>query len=262
MLTGEPPHKGTLSDRLLSRQGAVGSSVRLRAGLTSPGFPKIWRRMVAEKPDHRFDRMADVAEALQAELSDWREGRRIRTPSRRIVLGIPTLLILAGLAAWGASHFIREDAPTRKAQPGPAPARAIAPFDAKQGQLVQQQWADYLNVPVRVENSIGMRLVLVPSGEFEMGLLNDQLPQPQPPPDDWRYQEPEALVQEHLPVHRVVLTQAYYFGETEITFAQFRQFVEASGYVTEAEQTRGWGKEDKGWLLRSGYSWKKHGAMA
>ena len=52
---------------------------------------------------------------------------------------------------------------------GPAPPLAIAPFDAATAQEHQESWAKHLGVSVEVANSIGMKLVLIPPGEFEMG---------------------------------------------------------------------------------------------
>ncbi len=49
------------------------------------------------------------------------------------------------------------------------PEMAIAPFDADQAEQHQQAWAQYLGVPVEVTNSIGMKLRLIPAGEFMMG---------------------------------------------------------------------------------------------
>lgn len=47
MLTGEPPHKDTLADRLLSQRRLSASSLRLPRGEVSPGFERLWQRMVA-----------------------------------------------------------------------------------------------------------------------------------------------------------------------------------------------------------------------
>ena len=55
-----------------------------------------------------------------------------------------------------------------KLPPG-APPPAIAPFDAKKAKEHQEAWAKYLGVPVEITNSIGMKLVLIPPGEFKMG---------------------------------------------------------------------------------------------
>jgi hypothetical protein len=50
------------------------------------------------------------------------------------------------------------------------PPLAIAPFNAATAKKHQQAWADCLGVPVEITNSIGMKLVLIPPGEFDMGL--------------------------------------------------------------------------------------------
>ena len=49
------------------------------------------------------------------------------------------------------------------------PALAIAPFNADEARKHQEAWARYLGVPVEITNSIGMKLVLIPPGEFMMG---------------------------------------------------------------------------------------------
>ena len=42
------------------------------------------------------------------------------------------------------------------------PPLAIAPFDAAQARQHQEAWAKYLELPVEGENSIGMKLILIP----------------------------------------------------------------------------------------------------
>jgi formylglycine-generating enzyme required for sulfatase activity len=83
---------------------------------------------------------------------------------------------------------------------------------------------------------------------------DDQLPE-----GNWRRRDLDELNREHLPQHRVTISRPFYFGGTEVTNAQFRAFVDATGYVTDAERSRGWGREDRGWLKRPGYSWKNLG---
>lgn len=258
LLTGKAPHEGSLSDRLLSKQSTIDSVPQLPVGRTSPGFGKVWRRMVAETQAERQSSMAEVQRELDLELQAWQQGKRSSTPKRShnkfAPIALASLALFAGSVAWWQRANEADSSPNST-----APSRAVAPFDAKRGQQFQQQWADYLDVPVRVQNSIGMPFVLIPAGEFEMGLSESPQPESLPPPGDWRYREPETIEQEQLPRHRVVLTKAYYFGETEVTFSQFRKFIDASGYVTEVEKSKGWGKEDRGWLLREGYSWRSAG---
>ncbi|MHC4579242.1 MAG: formylglycine-generating enzyme family protein [Planctomycetota bacterium] len=70
-----------------------------------------------------------------------------------------------------------------------------------------------------------MVFVLIPKGEFRMGS-----------PDS----EPARLANEG-PQHRVRITKPFYLGQHEVTIANFRVFVEATGYRTEAERDAGGG---------------------
>ena len=58
---------------------------------------------------------------------------------------------------------------TAKPRSSEPPVPAVAPFDLAEAKVHQQQWAEYLQVPVEQPNSIGMTMTLVPPGEFEMG---------------------------------------------------------------------------------------------
>jgi sulfatase modifying factor 1 len=95
--------------------------------------------------------------------------------------------------------------------------------------------------PAEIENSLGMRFVLVPAGEFLMG--SDESPDmsskayPQ-------YERRRVLeLGDEAPVHRVRITQAFYLGQFEVSVGQFRKFIEASGYTPEsvADGTGGYG---------------------
>ena len=81
-------------------------------------------------------------------------------------------------------------------------------------------------------DGIGMRFVRVPAGEFLMG--SDESPQVLaqafPHADEGRLAE---LVDER-PVHPVRITRDFWLGAHEVTVGQFRQFIEASGYVPES----------------------------
>ena len=79
-----------------------------------------------------------------------------------------------------------------------------------------------------ITNSIGMKLVLIPAGEFLMGS----------PDSD------KDAADDEKPQHRVRITRPFYLGATEVTVGQFRRFVEQTGYRTEAETD---GKGGYGW---------------
>ena len=82
--------------------------------------------------------------------------------------------------------------------------------------------------PKLITNSIGMKLVLIRSGEFAMGS-----------PDS----DKDAQADEK-PQHRVRITRPFYLAATEVTRGQFRQIVARSGHHTEAETD---GKGGHGW---------------
>ena len=95
--------------------------------------------------------------------------------------------------------------------------------------------------PVVVENSIGMKFVRVPGGEFSMG--SDESPTALAA--SFPQYDPSRLLElgDEAPVHRVRITSDFFMGQHEVTVGQFRRFVEASGYTPEsiADGTGGYG---------------------
>jgi formylglycine-generating enzyme required for sulfatase activity len=96
-------------------------------------------------------------------------------------------------------------------------------------------------------NSIGMRFMLIPDGEFLMGS-----------PDC------DADARDHeKPPHRVVISKPFYLGAHEVTRGQFGQFVEATGYRTEAEKDSkgglGWNSDTRAFVQDPKYSWRNPG---
>jgi formylglycine-generating enzyme required for sulfatase activity len=86
----------------------------------------------------------------------------------------------------------------------PPPEPTVAPFDAKQAEEHQKAWAKHLGVRVKLRNSIGMELMLIPPGEFLMG---------SPAFEDGRGDDETQ--------HKVTLTKPFFMGITEVTQAQF-----------------------------------------
>jgi sulfatase modifying factor 1 len=114
-----------------------------------------------------------------------------------------------------------------------------------------------------ITNSIGMKLVLIPAGEFQMGSREsaEELAK--------AYQSygapPAAAFQGEYPLHRVRITKPFYLGVHEVTVGQFRQFVTATGYKTDAEKGTmrkgafGWNPDKKKLELDETYSWRELG---
>ena len=84
---------------------------------------------------------------------------------------------------------------------------------------VSRRVREGLTPPDAITNSIGMKLVLIPAGEFLMGAPA-------------RTRTPARTSR---PQHRVRISHPYYMGVHEVTVGQFRAFVEATGHQTAAE---------------------------
>lgn len=118
-----------------------------------------------------------------------------------------------------------------------APRPAVAPFNASQARVHQDAWAKYLNRKVKGDNSIGMTMVLIPPGEYLMGSTDQQVDASLKLAEGLHAVPDQKTVHNaERPRHRVVLTRPYLMSATEVTVGQFKKFVDASGYLTEAEQ--------------------------
>jgi formylglycine-generating enzyme required for sulfatase activity len=91
--------------------------------------------------------------------------------------------------------------------------------------------------PKQITNSIGMKLTLVPSGEFMMGSK-------EPAKETYAFfnenyghmfQELPYIYDYEHPQHRVRITTPFYMGTHHVTRGQFRHFVKECGYKTDAE---------------------------
>ncbi len=93
--------------------------------------------------------------------------------------------------------------------------------------------------PKQITNSIGMKLTLVPSGEFMMGSGESAEETVAFFKKNYGmvYLTADFFKDEH-PQHRVRITKPFYLGTYHVTRGQFRQFVKDSGYKTDAEKGR------------------------
>ena len=146
------------------------------------------------------------------------------------------------------------------AQSGDSVPLALSPFDVRQASELQQHWAKQIGRELTHKNSIGMKMVLLPPGEFTMGRTEEQFD------ELLKFVENDPKMHKHrggfitwsmlmMPAHRVRLTKPFYMGATEVTVGQFRKFVEATHYKTEAERGLVHGKPYKG--RRPLSTWRK-----
>lgn len=102
-----------------------------------------------------------------------------------------------------------------------------------------------IRAPVITTNSLGMKFVLIPAGEFMMGSNEpvEQLAHSYPDLEKRRFDE---LIDE-APAHAVRITHAFLLGQTAVTVGQFRKFIELSGYIAESDMdgTGGYGYNPK-----------------
>lgn len=108
----------------------------------------------------------------------------------------------------------------------PATTSSVSSVDLEQhsAPVTRIPMATLEEVPVvyengsRIRNSIGMELIQIPAGEFEMGSPIREVGRD---PDEKQ--------------HHVRITQPFFMGVHEVTVGQFEQFVAATGYKTNAE---------------------------
>ena len=82
------------------------------------------------------------------------------------------------------------------------------PSDADKAKSHQKQWADHLDLPVETTNSVGMRFILIPPGEFFMGSPQEEVGRGQ------------NEVQ-----HRVQITRPFYLGVYEVTQDEYQKVI-------------------------------------
>jgi formylglycine-generating enzyme required for sulfatase activity len=106
----------------------------------------------------------------------------------------------------------------------------------------------YAAEPVVVTNSIGMKLIEIPAGEFMMGAEED----PEDTLNEFPYWNPKWLEGE-LPRHKVHITKPFYLGQYEVTLNEFLTFYHAANYKLEAERDGkpSWGYDKEGRLVKS-----------
>ena len=101
------------------------------------------------------------------------------------------------------------------------PPLAVAPFNEKTAKQHQARWAKYLHVPVVQTNSIGMKLVLIPPGEFQMGSPKELIE------EELRLHGDDGWYRDHLPgegpQHRVRITKPYWLGATDVTQEEYQR---------------------------------------
>jgi formylglycine-generating enzyme required for sulfatase activity len=143
--------------------------------------------------------------------------------------------------------------------PSLPPKLLVAPFGERTAKARQEAWKRFLGkAEVIEENSIGMKLVLVPPGEFLMGTSEEEVEQTL---KDLSGTKREWMEDEKQ--HRVRITRPFLMGVHEVTVGQFRRFFQADRYTTEAERDgeggMGYNEDAKEFQRGPQYTWKNTG---
>jgi formylglycine-generating enzyme required for sulfatase activity len=115
--------------------------------------------------------------------------------------------------------------------------------------------------PPQITNALGMRLNLIPAGDFTMG---DQGSAEKTARLFQRFgaPSPDSFVPEYPP-HRVRINRPFYLGVTEVTVEQFRRFVDETKYKTDAEREgkggRVFDKQSSTFVARPECTWRGPG---
>jgi formylglycine-generating enzyme required for sulfatase activity len=248
MVSGRPPFRANTTVAVLKRVAEdQPRPIREIIPETPQWLCDIIARLHAKNPGDRYQSAREVADVLadceaqlkaNARLKDYSRLPR-RSPQRSgrrkwVAVAAAVLLPVLALAVMefaGVTHLFRLGPPKKDAeQPGPA---ANTSFDAKEA---QEASAKQLGIPVEMTNSIGMKLRFIPPGKFTMGSSQKEI-------DFWLKQYDDGWFKERLPSegpqHEVEITHPLYMGQTEVTVGQFRKFVQATGYQTQAEREGG-----------------------
>lgn len=261
LLTNHSLYDGdTAIERIVAHREQPIPSLRDERPEVPLSVEKLYRRMVAKKPQDRPESFAEVIAALRSALlttgdspaksREWNAKRRLG-PNQWATLGGGAIAIVLVIVA--AIYFSRgQESPQQRegaaqvkpnrgigsglAKSAVMPPLAEYPLTADEAKSLQQSWADHFQVPLTVKHAAGGELILIPPGKFTPGSTAEQIK--------------EALdigTKESLDSHYIdyiraeadfklkQIPTAFYLGRTEVTVGQFRQFVNDKKYQTVAE---------------------------
>ncbi|MFA7006910.1 MAG: SUMF1/EgtB/PvdO family nonheme iron enzyme, partial [Verrucomicrobiia bacterium] len=102
--------------------------------------------------------------------------------------------------------------------------------------------------------SIGMELLYIPPGEFLLGSTPEERAWALQNGCSADYVKPEGEAP-----RKTVVKQGFWLGKTEVTVGQWKQFVAATGYVTDGEkkgESYAYDREKKAWGTVKGANWQ------
>ncbi|MDO4559231.1 MAG: formylglycine-generating enzyme family protein [Planctomycetia bacterium] len=168
--------------------------------------------------------------------------------NRRFAILTATLLFLAGTTLTGSAP--------PSSDPSPKKQDGIPNVVVSDEIPVEQRQKPVRELPQDYLNANGQEFRLIPAGSFMMGNLMT--------PEEIHEKYPGGEIEWYrdAPSHKVTISKPFYMSKYETTVADFRKFVEATGYKTDAEQkgnARGFDYEANQFTDIDGLNWKNPG---
>jgi formylglycine-generating enzyme required for sulfatase activity/tRNA A-37 threonylcarbamoyl transferase component Bud32 len=267
LLTGRVPFpEGGMTEKVLQHRVAEPTPVEQFRQDVPPNVIAVVKRMMAKRPEDRFQTPSEVAAALAAPALGAiplpvaaipvatpaaRQAAAPAGPIKYSPEGIPLAIPVGLPPSKRAGSTMRISAASllpKVSLPRPSQRWLWIALAAAMAMAFLAACGLWILLPSDKEmtNTIGMRLVLVPPGKFTMG---------SPKTEDGRNKD-------EGPHHEVAITQPFYLGAYPVTVRQFRTFVDATNYKTEAE-TSGVGAfamaADGSWQPDPNCNWRNPG---
>ncbi len=239
LLTGGPPFaEGTAIEKLFKHTEDYPRPVEDLRPEVPPQVAIVVRKLMAKHPDDRYQKPAHVA-ALLEPFCEQPEPEPGAGPS---LVAAPPRPESSATLTGRSGRFLAQ-------RPWSALLIVVLALLAGigAGLAFWYPWQDRSgrSLPPRLTNSLGMEMVLIPAGTpFTMGSPSEE----------------KGRHADEGPLHEVVISRPFYLGAHEVTVADFREFVRARNYRTEAEKDgKGSLRWDGAWEWDTELDWQKPG---
>ena len=234
------PATATPNDRL----AWIGHKGRFDAMQKSDDAETLWKASVAVGNQTEFKEVNRTAEYVEMESASRAVKLRLSSVHCEIWRKDKDAYEVRDQGAWGVPKSAAADATRPVVAIDHHPPLAVAPFNQAVASARQKAWARYLKTAVQTANEVGMKLVLIPPGQFTMGSPES---------------EGRRLLNETQ--HRVRITKPFYVAAAPVTKGQFARFVAGAGYKTDAENdpNGSWGYAADGTSSRDQINWRTPG---